>query len=277
LAQVSGLPKMATLARICRKSPAQTAEIPVFVETIGGDWFDHHLTGVEVNLRRFGPLDGGAACAAIVQQNRFGKLDVPLLRYQMNAQAFACDITDGAAVDRLVGEVTQAFGRLDVLINDAAYNVSIPFDDLDNLTLEVWNKIMAINLTGPMRLTKAVAPIMKAQGRGRIINIASVAGLSPTGSSIAYAVSKAGLIHLTRCMAVALAPETLVNCVAPGLLDGTRATANLRSEQIERSASGSLLKRPADKDDCADMVVAMCRTETMTGQTVVIDSGRIFH
>src|SRR5712664_1896458 len=188
-------------------------------------------------------------------------------RYQINAQAFACDITDGAAVDRLVGEVTQAFGRLDVLINDAAYNVSIPFDDLDNLTLEVWNKIMAINLTGPMRLTKAVAPIMKAQGRGRIINIASVAGLSPTGSSIAYAVSKAGLIHLTRCMAVALAPETLVNCVAPGLLDGTRATANLRPEQIERSASVSLLKRPADKDDCADMVVAMCRTETMTGQT----------
>ena len=198
-------------------------------------------------------------------------------RYQVKAQAFACDITESTAVDRLIGEVTQAFGRLDVLINDAAYNISIPFADLDNLTIEEWNKIMAVNLTGPMRLSKAVAPVMKAQGRGRIINIASVAGLSPTGSSIAYAVSKAGLIHLTRCMAVALAPETLVNCVAPGLLEGTRATANLRSEQIERSASGSLLKRPADKDDCADMVVAMCRTETMTGQTVVIDSGRIFH
>jgi 3-oxoacyl-[acyl-carrier protein] reductase len=198
-------------------------------------------------------------------------------RYQINAKTFACDISDGAAVDRLVGEVRQAFGRLDILVNDAAYNVSIPFGDLDNLTLEVWDKIMAINLTGPMRLTKAVAPIMKAQGKGRIVNIASVAGLSPTGSSIAYAVSKAGLIHLTRCMAVALAPETLVNCVAPGLLEGTRATANLRSEQIERSASTSLLKKAADKDDCADMVVAMCGTETMTGQTVVIDSGRIFH
>ena len=132
---------------------------------------------------------------------------------------------------------------------------------------------MDINLTGPMRLTKAVAPVMQAQGRGRIVNIASVAGLAPTGSSIAYAVSKAGLIHLTRCMAVALAPETLVNCVAPGLLEGTRATANLRADQIERSASGSLLKKAADKDDCADMVVTMCRTETMTGQTIVIDSG----
>ena len=198
-------------------------------------------------------------------------------RYQVNAHAFACDITEDSAVDRLVGDVTQAFGRLDILINDAAYNISIPFGDLDGLTLDVWNRIMATNLTGPMRLTKAVAPVMKAQGRGRIVNIASVAGLSPTGSSIAYAVSKAGLIHLTRCMAVALAPETLVNCVAPGLLDGTRATANLRPEQVERSASTSLLKKPADKDDCADMVVVMCRTETMTGQTVVIDSGRIFH
>lgn len=198
-------------------------------------------------------------------------------RYQVNAKAFGCDIADGAAVDRLIGEVTKAFGRLDILINDAAYNQSIPFGDLDGLTQEVWDKIMAVNLTGPMRLTKAVAPVMKAQGQGRIVNVASVAGLSPTGSSIAYAVSKAGLIHLTRCMAVALAPETLVNCVAPGLLDGTRATANLRSEQIERAASSSLLKKPADKDDCADMVVAMCRTETMTGQTVVIDAGRVFH
>ena len=197
--------------------------------------------------------------------------------YQINATAFACDITDGAAVERLVGDVTGRFGRLDILVNDAAYNKSIPFTDLDNLTLEVWDKIMGVNLTGPMRLIKAVAPVMKAQGRGRIVNIASVAGLQPMGSSIAYAVSKAGLIHLTRCMAVALAPETLVNCVAPGLLEGTRATSNLRPEQIERSASGSLLKKAADKDDCADMVVAMCRTETMTGQTVVIDSGRVFH
>lgn len=198
-------------------------------------------------------------------------------RYQVKAQAFACDITDDAAVKRLVGEVGQAFGSLDILINDAAYNLAIPFNDLESLTMEVWDRIMATNLTGPMRLSRAVGPVMKAQGRGRIVNIASVAGLSPTGSSIAYAVSKAGLIHLTRCMAVALAPETLVNCVAPGLLEGTRATANLKPEQVERSASSSLLKKPADKDDCADMVVTMCRTETMTGQTVVIDAGRIFH
>ncbi len=198
-------------------------------------------------------------------------------KYQIEAAAFACDIADGSAVEHLVRNVTNRFGRLDILVNDAAYNKAIPFADLDDLTIEEWDKIIAVNLTGPMQLTKAVAPVMKAQGQGRIVNIASVAGLHPVGSSIAYAVSKAGLIHLTRCMAVALAPETLVNCVAPGLIEGTRATANLRPDMIERSASGSLLKKPADKEDCADMVVAMCRTGTMTGQTVVIDSGRIFH
>jgi NAD(P)-dependent dehydrogenase (short-subunit alcohol dehydrogenase family) len=198
-------------------------------------------------------------------------------QYQINAAAFPCDLTDGAAVAALPREVIGRFGRLDILVNDAAYNTSIPFSDLDSLTIEVWEKIMTINLTGPLRLIKAVAPAMKAQKRGRIVNIASVAGLGPSGSSIAYAVSKAGLIHLTRCMAVALAPETLVNCVAPGLLEGTRATANLRPEQVERSASQSLLKKAADKDDCADMVVTMCRSDTMTGQTVVIDSGRLFH
>jgi 3-oxoacyl-[acyl-carrier protein] reductase len=195
----------------------------------------------------------------------------------VEAAAFGCDITDQDAVEALITAVTARFGRLDILVNDAAYNKAIPFNELDNLTIEEWDKILAVNLTGPMRLIKAVAPVMKDQGQGRVVNISSVAGLSPTGSSIAYAVSKAGLNHLTKCMAVAMAPETLVNCVAPGLLEGTRATANLRNEQIERAAAGSLLKKAADKDDCAEMVVTLCRTDTMTGQTVVIDAGRVFH
>jgi 3-oxoacyl-[acyl-carrier protein] reductase len=197
--------------------------------------------------------------------------------YGVEAAAFECDITDQAQVEGLVAAVMARFGRIDVLVNDAAFNKSVPFPDLDAMTMELWDRIMAVNLTGPMRLTKAVAPVMKAQGRGRMVNISSVAGLTPSGSSIAYAISKAGLIHMTRCMAVALAPEVLVNCVAPGLLEGTRATANLRPEQVANSASSSLLKKAADKEDCAEMVVTMCRTETMTGQTIVIDAGRVFH
>jgi len=186
-------------------------------------------------------------------------------------------VTAPAQVQQLVDDVVKRFGRLDILINDAAYNKAIPFRDLDALTIAEWSKILDVNLTGPMHCIKAVAPVMARQGRGRIVNIASVAGLMPSGSSIAYAVSKAGLIHLTRCMAVALAPHVLVNCVAPGLLEGTRATANLSQTQIDASASAALLKKAADKDDVADQVVTMCRTETMTGQTMVIDAGRCFH
>jgi 3-oxoacyl-[acyl-carrier protein] reductase len=200
-----------------------------------------------------------------------------IAQHGVQAAAFACDVTQPAQLQKLVDDVVKRFGRLDILVNDAAYNKAIAFSDLDGLTTEEWSKIIDVNLTGPMHAIKAVAPVMRKQGRGRIVNIASIAGLMPGGSSIAYAVSKAGLIHLTRCMSVALAPEVLVNCVAPGLLEGTRATANLSNSQIEKSAAGSLLKRAADKDDCADQVVVMCRTETMTGQTMVIDSGRFFH
>jgi 3-oxoacyl-[acyl-carrier protein] reductase len=195
----------------------------------------------------------------------------------VEAAPFACDVTDPAQVARLVEGVTERFGRLDILINDAAYNKAIPFRDLGALTIEEWTKILDVNLTGPLHCIKAVARIMQRQQRGRIVYIASIAGLAPSGSSIAYAVSKAGLIHLTKWMAVALAPHVLVNCVAPGLLEGTRATANLPKSQIEHSAASALLRKAADKDDVANQVVTMCRTETMTGQTVVIDAGRIFH
>src|SRR5579872_3802210 len=75
-------------------------------------------------------------------------------RHQVNAAAFQCDITDAASVERVVGEVTGRFGRLDILVNDAAYNKAIPFPDLDSLTMEVWDKIVDVNLTGPFRLIK---------------------------------------------------------------------------------------------------------------------------
>ncbi len=195
----------------------------------------------------------------------------------VQAEAFPCDVTDPTQVQELAARALERFGRIDILVNDAAYNKWIPFQDLDALTCEEWNKILSVNLTGPMLCIKAVAPAMKRQGRGRIVNISSIAGLGPSGSSIPYAVSKAGLIHLTRCMAVGLAPEVLVNCVAPGYLEGTRATSNLDPAYRERAVAGTLIKRAADKDDVAEQVVAFCRTDSVTGQTLVIDGGRFFH
>ncbi len=194
----------------------------------------------------------------------------------VKSEALGCDVADPAAVQALVDDTMRRFGRVDILINDAAYNKWIPYPDLDALTFEEWEKILSINLTGPMLCIKAVAPIMRNQG-GRIVNISSVAGMSPTGSSIPYAVSKAGLIHLTKCMAVALAPHVLVNCVAPGYIEGTRATSNLDPAYQQRSRESSLLKRAADKDDIAAQVVELCRTDSITGQTLAIDAGRVFH
>ena len=195
----------------------------------------------------------------------------------VEAAAFQCDVMDPEQIDSLIEAVLEKFNRIDILINDAAFNKWIPYKDLDALTLEIWNKIITTNLTGPMLLTKAAAPAMKRQGQGRVVNISSIAGLAPSGSSIAYAVSKAGLNHLTKCMAVALAPEVLVNCIAPGFLEGTRATANLDPAMYERAIEGSLLKITVDKDDIADQVVTFCQTDTITGQTLAIDSGRVFH
>ena len=194
----------------------------------------------------------------------------------VKSKAFQCDLTIEKDVQDLVEAVKETFGRVDILVNDAAYNVWIPFKDIGSLTLDEWNKIIATNLTGPMLLTKEVSSAMKVTG-GRIINISSVAGLSPTGSSIPYAVSKAGLIHLTKCMAVALAPEILVNCIAPGYLEGTRATANLDVEYQEKAKTASILEKAADKQDIAKQVVSLCAADTITGQTLVVDSGRVFH
>ena len=195
----------------------------------------------------------------------------------VRAEALGCDVTHPQQVQGLVTQVLETFGRVDILVNDAAYNKWIAFQDLEAMTYEEWQKILDVNLTGPMLCIKAVAPIMRRQGHGRIINIASIAGLMPSGSSIPYAVSKAGLIHLTRCMAVGLAPQVLVNCIAPGYLEGTRSTANLDPDFQEQAKRGALLKQAADKDDIADQVVALCRTNSFTGQTLAIDAGRFFH
>ena len=195
----------------------------------------------------------------------------------VRAEVFLADVTRLEEIEDLYARVLTSLGKIDVLVNNAAYNQSIPFQDLNALTPEIWETILTCNATGPFLASRAVAPIMNRQGSGRIVNVSSVAGFTPTGSSIAYAVSKAALNHLTRCLAVALGPEVLVNCVAPGLMEGTRMTARLAQAQVQRALDGAVLKRAADRDDVADQVVTFARTESTTGQTLVIDAGRFFH
>ena len=187
------------------------------------------------------------------------------------------DQSDAAAIAPAVDSAVATLGRLDILINNAGWNVGIPFRDLEALTADVWDHIHEVNLRGPFLLARAAAPHLRARGTGRIVNVASVAGLRPAGSSIAYAVSKAGLIHLTRCLAVALAPDVTVNSVAPGLMEGTRMAQRLPAEVVESTRRLAVLQRSTAIADVAAQVVAFCRSDSVTGQVLNIDGGVHVH
>src|SRR6478735_2031533 len=165
------------------------------------------------------------------------------------------------------------FGRLDILVNNAAWNIGIPFADLAALTPEIWDRVHETNLRAPFLLARAFAPELRRHHAGRIINIASLAGYAPGGSSIAYAASKAGLIHLTHCLAVALAPDVTVNCIAPGLVEGTRMAERLPEDMKRQARMQAVLGRTARAEDIAEQVLTFCRTETVTGQVLVVDGG----
>jgi 3-oxoacyl-[acyl-carrier protein] reductase len=227
--------------------------------------------------RKFAAQGARVAIVYLTRQALAEQLAAELLADGASASlAIRADVTESDQISALVDRVVAAWGRLDVLVNDAAFNQSVPFADLDGMTPELWGKILHANTTGPFLCSRAVAPIMRRQGSGRIINIGSLAGFQPGGSSIAYAVSKAALAHLTRCLAVALAPEVLVNGVAPGLMEGTGMTLRLLPEQVRRAAREAVLGRPVEKDDVAEQVLTFARSDSTTGQNVVIDSGRFF-
>lgn len=232
---------------------------------------------------------GGCICRALAaaganvvvvyseSRDRAETLAAELSEQGPRAIALRANITTPEGIDRLVSGPLDAFGRADILVNDAAYNIGIPYKNIQRLDPQVWSKLLDTNLTAPYLAMRALADTLRLGGKGRIVNIASGAGIHPRGSSIGYAVSKAGLIHLTRCMAVALAPDILVNCVAPGHLEGTRMTANLTPEQRQASQTAPILGRLPTKEDVAEAVVALVRNDSITGQTLVVDCGRTFH
>jgi 3-oxoacyl-[acyl-carrier protein] reductase len=187
--------------------------------------------------------------------------------------AVQLDQRDPKSIDLCLEKVMGHFGRIDILVNNAAWNIGIPFADLDALTPEIWDRVHETNLRGPFLLARSFASELRRHKAGRIINIASLAGLAPGGSSIAYAASKAGLIHLTHCLAVALAPDVAVNCIAPGLVEGTRMAARLPEAMKQVLRTQTVLERSGSADDIAQMAVAYCRADSVTGQTVVVDGG----
>ncbi|QDV33272.1 SDR family NAD(P)-dependent oxidoreductase [Tautonia plasticadhaerens] len=175
-------------------------------------------------------------------------------------------------VRRLVEEATSAFGGLDALVNNAATTHFVPHTDLDALTEEVWDSILQLNVKGTFYACRAAMPHLKARG-GSIVNVASVAGIAGSGSSIPYAASKGAVITLTKSLARAFAPEVRVNAVAPGPVQ-TRWLAD-HQDMVEQAMAMTPLKRPASPDEIAEAIVYLADRATLTtGQILVVDGGR---
>jgi len=181
------------------------------------------------------------------------------------------DIADEAAARRLVDTVVHRHGRLDVLVNNAGTTEVIPHHDLAGASPDVWRRIFDVNVVGTWQMSVAAAPHLKASGRGQILNVSSLAGVRPTGSSIPYACSKAAVNHMTRLLANTLAPEIRVNAVAPGLVD-TPWTADW--DQVRSFVqSHAPLRRSASPHDVARAIEGLLLASYVTGEILVVAGG----
>ena len=189
------------------------------------------------------------------------------------ARALQLDQRDPAAIERAMSDIETTEGRLDILVNNAAWNIGIPFPDLDALTPEIWDRVLETNLRAPFLLARAGAKMLSAGDGGHIVNISSAGGISPGSSSIAYSSSKAGLNHLTRCLAVAMAPKVAVNCVAPGLVEGTRMANRLPDQVADGARRQAVLGKVGQPQDIAEQVWLFVSSSSISGQTMVVDGG----
>jgi ketoreductase RED2 len=180
------------------------------------------------------------------------------------------DIAQSEDCERLVATVLERYGRLDVLINNAGTTKVIPHADLEAASLDVWREIFEVNVFGTWSLCVAAMAALR-ESHGVIVNVSSLAGVRPVGSSIPYAASKAAVNHMTVLLAKVVGPEVRVNGVAPGLVD-TPWTEDWDTVRGFVSAVAPL-KRSGQPNDVAEVVVALASSTYVTGQVVVIDGG----
>lgn len=171
---------------------------------------------------------------------------------------------------RLVREAVACWGRLDLLVNNAGISRVVPHGDLQAATPEIWRELHEVNVIAPFRLIAEAQPALEAAD-GCVVNVSSHAGVRPKGASIPYAASKAALNHMTRLLALSLAPRIRVNAVAPGLVD-TPLTADWTAAQAlwrERSP----MRRAAQPQDIAQAVALLAASGYMTGEILLLDGG----
>ncbi len=213
---------------------------------------------------------------AVVLHGRRSTATGEALAAELGLAAYVqADLMQDSERDRLVRSAVAVWGRLDVLINNAGISRVIPHADLAAATAEVWRELYEVNVVAPFRLVaQAASALREAARRGRpgcVVNVSSHAGVRPKGASVPYAASKAALNHMTRLLAVALAPDIRVNAVAPGLVD-TPMTANwTQAQQIWRERAP--MRRAASPGDIAQAVAMFVASDYLTGEILLSDGG----
>ena len=187
-----------------------------------------------------------------------------------NARYIQADIADKASGERLVDETIAHFGRLDILVNNAGWTTLVDHRDLDSLTNEIFERTFDVNVKGTWMLTKYALEHLKKSDAGNVVTITSIAGVRPVGSSIAYAMSKAALNHMTLLLAKSHSPVRF-NAVAPGLVE-TPWTKDWQN-QHDGVKLMAPMHRSATPTDCAEATLALLRNSYATGQVLVVDGG----
>jgi 3-oxoacyl-[acyl-carrier protein] reductase len=187
-----------------------------------------------------------------------------------------CDVSDEAGVRKMVEKVQKAFGRLDVLVNNAGTTANWKPKDLDTLSLEEWDRVFAVNVRGLFQVTRACVALLK-ESKGCVINTASIVGLRPGPQPLPYAASKAAVVNLTKTLAWNLGPEIRVNAVAPGWMEGDwmkRMLKDKYEDLMGKRAKATPLKRVVTADDVAETMMSLIQgNRFVTGEVVVIDGG----
>ncbi len=196
--------------------------------------------------------------------------------------AVEIDISNEQSVESALAKVLKQFGRLDILVNNAGVNTAKHRVNIDEFPLEEWERIVKIDLTGTFLVSRATVRAMMKQKNGRIINIASVLGVIPARLQCAFTSAKAGVVHLTRTMAIELGEHgILVNCVAPGstLTEGSKqlfySENAAEKDRAKRVLSHIPLGRAGTVEEMAHAVLFFAATESgyITGQTLSVDGG----
>ena len=188
------------------------------------------------------------------------------------AVALKVDATQGQEVINVVAKIAEKWGRIDILVNNIGWNECISFLETDE---ELWRTSLDINLLIPMRFCRAVLPYMVKQQYGRVVNIASIAGRQPRPMAVTYSAAKAGVISITRSLAVAMAPHNIrVNCIAPALIE-TELLRQNTPELLGPILKQTTLGRYCKPEEIAEAVLFFASDEAsyIVGQSLHVDGG----